>query len=81
MDLRDRRGGDRLLVELGEQFGERLAEVGLDDRLDLAETERRDAVLERAELVDDLGREQIGPRLHHLAELDERRAERAHRLA
>ena len=46
----------------------------------LRERERRDPVLERAQLVDDLGREQIGPRAHHLAELDERRAERAHRL-
>ena len=30
VDLRDARGGDRLLVELAEQLGERLAEVGLD---------------------------------------------------
>ena len=35
VDLGDRGGGDRLLVEFGEHLGERLAEIVLDARLTL----------------------------------------------
>ena len=41
VDLCDRGRRDRGLVELGEQLADRLAEVGLEDRADLAKRERR----------------------------------------
>src|SRR6185503_4775383 len=43
--------------------------------------ERGDAVLQRGQLGDGLGRDQIGPRREDLAELGERRAELLERLA
>src|SRR6185436_11495422 len=45
------------------------------------ERERRQAILEQPELVDDLRREQVRARAHDLAQRDERGPERRHRLA
>ena len=51
------------------------------DRDDLGLGERRHAVLERRELLDELRRQQVGPRREDLAELGERRPELLERLA
>ena len=58
MDLRDAGRSDRPLVEFDEHVADRLAEIGFDRLADAAEPERRQPVLEQAELVDDLGGEQ-----------------------
>jgi hypothetical protein len=77
MDLGDRRGGQRLLVDVREDAG---ADVALDDRAELGERHGREVVDEPAELLEvDVG-EQVGTRGEDLAELDERRAELLERL-
>src|SRR5262249_3171935 len=73
--LRDRRGGDRLLVEPGEGALERRTEIFLDDPPDEPEGLRRDLVAAPLELVDQLGREEALARRHDLAELDVRGAQ------
>ena len=75
MHLADRRGGDRLGLELHEQALQRLTELLLDHLLGLCERKRRHVVLETAELDDDVGRQHVGPHRQQLPELDERRAE------
>ena len=81
MHLADRRGGERLLVELEEQPLDRLAELLLDHALDLRERERPHVVLEAAQLGDDVRRDDVGARREQLAELDERRPELVEHLA
>ena len=49
MHLRDRRGAERLGLELGEVRGERGAELRFDQGCDLVERARRHAVLQRRE--------------------------------
>src|SRR5262249_26426200 len=73
--LRDRRGGDRLLLEPGEGALERRPEILLDDPPDEPEGLRRDLRAAALELVDQLGREEAVARRHDLAELDVRRAQ------
>src|SRR5581483_10542684 len=73
--LADRRSGERLLLELEEEALERQPELGLDRPTRLLERERPDVVLQRAELGDDVGRDDVGPRREQLPELDERRPE------
>ena len=73
--LADRRGGDRLLVEVEEQPLDRVAEILLDHALGLVERERAHVVLERTQLGDDVGRDDVGPRREQLPELHERRPE------
>ena len=75
MDLADRRGRHRHRVELEEQPLDRLAEALLDHLRRLLVRERRDVVLEAAELGDDVRRQDVRPHREELAELDERRAE------
>ena len=81
MHLADRRGRERLLVELGEQPLDRLAELRADRALDVRERERAHVVLEPAQLGDDVGRNDVGPRREQLPELHERRPELVEHLA
>ena len=75
VDLGDRAGGQRLGVDRLEHVLPRDAQLLLHHLDDLLLGQRRDVVLERGELVDELGRQQVGTRREHLAELRERRAE------
>jgi hypothetical protein len=79
--LADRRGGERLAVELEEEALDREAEVFLDDALDLFVREGPHVVLEAAELGDDVRGEDVGTHREQLAELDEGRAELVEELA
>ena len=81
MHLADRCRRQRLLVELGEQALDRLAELLANRPLDVRERERAHVVLQAAQLGDDVGRHDVGPRREQLAELDERRAELVEHLA
>ena len=81
MHLADRRGGDRRRLELEEQPLERVAELLLDHALGLLERERAHVVLQPAQLDDDVGRHDVGPRREELPELHERRPELVEHLA
>ena len=81
MHLSDRGGGDRRLVELREELGDREAEILLDHLLDICDRKRPDVVLQAAQLRDDVGRKDVGPRRQQLAELDEGRAKLVEHLA
>ncbi len=67
--LRDRGGGERRLVELGEHFAHRFAVSALDDGFGFQPRERRHAVLQFLELVGDVDRQQVASRGQRLAEL------------
>ena len=69
MHLGDRRGRERLLVELGEQLLDRTAELDLDDGTHVVEELRRDLVAEQLELVDELVGEEALDGRDDLAEL------------
>ena len=73
--LPDRRGSHRLLVEVEEEPRDRVAELLLDHPLRFLERERAHVVLERAQLGDDVRRNDVGPRRQQLPELHERRTE------
>ena len=78
MDLGDRRGGERLGVDLGERLEpEVLRDHGLDQRVG----HRLDLVDELAELLDVDVRKQVGARGEQLPELDVRGAELLERAA
>ena len=81
MHLADRRGRDRRGLEVEEQPLERVAELLLDHALGLLERERPHVVLQPAQLDDDVGRHDVGPRREELPELDERRPELVEHLA
>src|SRR3954454_15638735 len=68
VDLPDRRGGDRLLVELGEDRAELAAEVGLDDLAHVLEGDLRGHVLQLGEL----GLELLAVWLGDRADVDDR---------
>lgn len=72
MNLGDRRGGERIRVDLDKCVRGKLA---ADDRLDLGGRHRWHLVHEARELLDVGVRHQVGARREQLAELDERRAE------
>ncbi len=69
--LRDRRRGDRHVVELGEEFRDRTSERALDLVARRLGAERRHRVLQFAQLDDEAHRDQVGPRREDLAELHE----------
>ena len=69
--LGDRGGGQRLRLDRGEDLVDRPAELGGEHRLHLRPRRRRGLVLQPAQLVDELGRQQVAPGGQHLAELDE----------
>ena len=75
VDLADRGGGDRGLVEFGEELLDRELEVFSDDALDVFVGERAHVVLEGLQLGQDVRRDDVGAGREELAELDERRAE------
>ena len=81
VDLPDRRGRDRRLLEVEVELLERELELFLDDSAGLLERERRHRVLERLQLEDDVRRDDVGARREELAELDEGRAELVEHLA
>jgi hypothetical protein len=72
VDLRDRRGRQRCLVDLREWI---VGEIFGDDAPDLLERNGRDLVDELPELLDVDVRQEVGPGRQELAELDERRTE------
>jgi hypothetical protein len=72
--LRDRGGGDRLLVEAVEQLFQWPAELVLDSRSNVVEREGRQAILQLRQVGCDLLAEQVGPARQSLTQLDERRA-------
>src|SRR5215210_345545 len=74
VDLADRGGGDRRLVELGERVAELLAELGLHDLAHVGEAHLRRGVAQLAQLALELlpvllGDEADVEERHHLAEL------------
>ncbi len=83
--LADRGGREGLLLELGEGVGERRAELGAQQLLDLAERERRDVVAQRGERLLELlalglrDRREVDRR-EHLADLHGGAAHRAELL-
>ena len=79
--LADRGRRDRHRVERREELVDRRPQVLLDHPLDIGVRERRDRVLELAELDEDLGRHDVGTGREELAELHERRAELVEHLA
>jgi hypothetical protein len=87
MPLGDRGGGQGFAVEVGEHLLDRVAQLGRQHRLDLVPGSRGDVVGEPAQLLHELGREQVRAGGQDLAELDEgdpassraRRTERASR--
>ncbi len=79
--LPDRGRRERLAVELEEEALDRLAQVLADHPLDVGEGEGADVVLERAQLGDDVRRDDVGSGREQLAELDEGRAELVEQLA
>ena len=79
--LADRRRRHRRLLERREQLLDRQLELLAHDPLDLRERERRDVVLEGAQLGDDVRRDDVRPRREQLAELHERRPELVEHLA
>ena len=78
--LADRRRRDRHRVERREELVDRRPQVLLDHPFDVGVRERPHVVLELAQLRDDLGRDDVGPRREELAELHERRPELVERL-
>ncbi len=71
MDLADRGRGDGLLVELGEDLFDAQPELGLDDPPDIGERLGPGTVLQLAQFLNDVGRNDVRPRRHQLPELDE----------
>ena len=68
--LADRRGGERLPVELGEPLLDGVAELALEDRSHLVDRDGAGAVLERGERFAHLRWKQVDPRRGDLTELD-----------
>ena len=73
--LRDGPGGEREGIDPVEDVFPGDAQLLLHDPDDLLLAERRDVVLQGRELVDELRREEVGPRGQHLTELAEGGAE------
>ena len=79
--LADRRRRHRRRLEVEEQPLERVPELFLDHALGLLERERPHVVLQPAQLDDDVGRHDVGPRREELSELHERRPELVEHLS
>ncbi len=73
MDLRDRRCGDRGVVECREHGGKRPPELGLDQRVGLVAGKRRQTVLQQRQILGDVIAQEIGAGRQQLSELDEAR--------
>ncbi len=71
--LRQRRGRERLALELGEEVRERSAELALDDSFGDVAGERRHRVVERAQRLRVRKRNIVRPQREHLPRFDERR--------
>ena len=74
MDLCDRCGGDRGLIERCVERGERTLELGFDQGARLAPRKGRQAILQGCQIGGDLLAEEVGPRRQKLSELDQARA-------
>ena len=81
MDLRDRGGGERFRLELGEDVFRRPAVSGRDDLPRLFRRERWHLVLQLRQFRTDVGCEQVLAGRQRLPELDEDRAEFLERLS
>ncbi len=79
--LTDRRRRDRHRVEVEEEPLDRVPQLLLDHALRLLEGERAHIVLQRPQLGDQVGRDDVGPRGQELPELHERRPELLQHLA
>ena len=79
--LRDRRARERDLVERREQLLDGATQASLDLAEDLGDGQRRAVVLQRLELFDPVGGEQVRPGREELPELRERRPELGEELA
>ncbi len=75
MDLRDRGRGHRLVLERGEQLGQRPLQLGLDQRLGLGRGEGGQPILQLGQVVGDCVAQEIAAHGQRLAELDEGRAQ------
>src|SRR5690606_31853806 len=64
--------GDGLLIELGEDALDGEAQVGLDDRADAVERLGPGVVLQPAQFLEDVRRDEVGPGGEELPELDVR---------
>ena len=73
MDLGHARGRDGGRIELGEVLLDLGPELLADGPAHHVVGERGEAVLEMAQLDDDVAGEEVGPGAHHLAQLDEGR--------
>ena len=69
VDLRERGGGERHVVERGEQLGDRPAELRLDARADGGDVDGRNVVLQLRELARPDRADEIGPARRELPEL------------
>ena len=76
MDLRDRRGTDRVLVDLGEDGARRTAEAGLHRSADRLEGHRGQLVLQAQQVVGRDVTDEVRPGRERLAELDRGGADR-----
>ena len=81
MHLAKRGRGSGLGIDRAEQDVDRLVQLRLDDRHDVAERSRWHFVLQGAEHVEGPLRQEIGARAEELAELDHQDAELDRRLA
>jgi hypothetical protein len=72
--LRHRRRGQRLPLDRRERLVDRAPEVGGERSRDRVPGHRRGPVLQRGQLLDELGGQQVAPGGQLLAELDERHA-------
>ena len=80
MDLRNGGGRQRLLVDAGEDLGQRSAELGLDRARDDRPRRRRDVGLQLGQLARERRADEVRTGGQHLAELDERDPAVGHRL-
>src|SRR5205085_8265367 len=72
---RQTRRGHRRLAQLGKHLGDGPAQLGNEYGARLAVSEWRYAVLQLAQLLEVVERQEVGARRQHLPHLDKRRAE------
>ncbi|MEU6484900.1 hypothetical protein [Streptomyces sp. NPDC046887] len=74
MDLGDGGGGQRHVFDPLEDLRDRLAQLLVEHRLHLGPGRRGRVALQPAQLVDEVGRQEVAPGGEHLTELDEHAA-------
>jgi len=81
VDLREASGGERRVVEAGEELLDRLAQLALDQLLRALAGEARHLVLKPRQFSDHLWRQHVDSRRQQLPDLDEGGAEPDERVA